>query len=257
MPDLIEKTSKRVRELTLNRPDSRNALTGSLVQDLRMALADASLDDRIRSVVISGAGKAFSAGADLAELKSLRSASLIENRRSSDALADLFKEIRIHPNPVIAKVNGHAIAGGCGLAVACDMSIVASQAKLGFSEVKIGFVPAIVSHLLRHRVNDAALRDLLLTGRLINAREAVALGLVAATVDPAELDDAVLEITDAIETNTSPTAVALTKRMLATTEGMPPGPAQTFLASYNALVRQTGDVDRGVTAFLDKRDPEW
>ncbi len=257
MPDLIEKTAKRVRELTLNRPEVRNALSGSLVHDLRVALAAAGSDDRIRSVVITGSGKAFSAGADLAELKILRSASVAENRRSSEALSGLFREIRMHPKPVIAKINGHAIAGGCGLAVACDIAIVSSSAKLGFSEVKIGFVPAIVSHLLRHRIHDAALRDLLLTGRLIDASEAAEMGLVTGTADPAELDDAVLEITNSIETNTSPTAVALTKRMLATTEGMPAGPALSFLASYNAMVRQTGDVERGVSAFLEKRDPEW
>ncbi|MFV1980197.1 MAG: enoyl-CoA hydratase/isomerase family protein [Rhodothermia bacterium] len=257
MPDLIEKTSKRVRELTLNRPEARNALSGSLVHDLRAALAAAASDDRIRSVVITGSGKAFSAGADLAELKTLRSASLTENRRSSEALAGLFREIRIHPKPVVAKVNGHAIAGGCGLAVACDFAIVSSKAKLGFSEVKIGFVPAMVSHLLRRRVHDAALRDLLLTGRLVDASEAAEMGLVTGTADPAELDDAVLEITNAVETNTSPTAVALTKRMLATTEGMSFDAALTFLASYNALARQTGDVGRGVTAFLDKKDLEW
>ena len=257
MPDLIEKTSKRVRELTLNRPEARNALSSSLVQDLRAALAAAASDDSIRSVVITGSGNAFSAGADLTELRTLRSASLTENRRSSEALAGLFREIRIHAKPVVAKVNGQAIAGGCGLAVACDIAIVSSSAKLGLSEVKIGFVPAMVSHLLRYRVHDAALRDLLLTGRLIGASEAAKMGLVTGTADPSELSDAVLEITNAIEKNTSPTAVALTKRMLATTEGMSAGTALSFLASYNALARQTGDVERGVTAFLEKREPEW
>jgi methylglutaconyl-CoA hydratase len=257
MPDLIETTTKHVRELTLNRPDARNALSNSLIRDLRAALSEAESDDHIRSIVITGSGNAFSAGVDLAELKAMRTASLAENRRSSTGLANLFRDIRIHPKPVIAKVNGHAIAGGCGLAVACDLSIVSKRAKLGFPEVRIGFVPAIVSQLLRGRVQDVILRDLLLTGRLVDADEAVGCGLVTKVVDPDELADAVLEVTDTIEGKTSPTAVALTKRMLVATEGMSPAFSATFLASYNALARQTDDVEIGVSAFLEKKEPDW
>lgn len=257
MSDLIASTADRVQYLTLNRPESRNALNAPLVAALRQALVSAASDREIRAVVISGEGKAFSAGADLSELQSLRSASLAENRRSSEALSRLFQEIRHHPKPVIAKVNGHAIAGGCGLAVACDLAIAASHAKLGFSEVRIGFVPAMVSALLRNRIREGTLRSLLLTGRLVDADEAARIGLVAGSVPAGELDDAVAEITTAIAEETSPTAVALTKRMLAATDGMPAGAAATFLESFNALARQTGDVARGVDAFLKKESPEW
>jgi methylglutaconyl-CoA hydratase len=241
----------------LNRPDARNALNASLVGELRSALREAADDNEIRTVVISGAGSAFSAGADLSELQALRSASVTQNRASSEALASLFGEIRRHPKPIVARVNGHAIAGGCGLAIACDLAVAANGSKLGFTEVRIGFVPAIVSRLLRNRVSDGQIRSLLLTGRLIDAPEAAEIGLIHQAVPAEELDKAVSEITSAIALQTSPTAVALTKRMLAATDGMPADAAATFLTSFNALARQTGDVAKGIDSFLNKEKPSW
>ena len=257
MAELIKKTEGRVLRLTMNRPELRNALDAALVSSIRSALDAAARDESVRVVVITGSGKAFSAGADLAELGRLQDASLVENRRSSENLASLFSEIRRHPKPIVARVNGHAIAGGCGLMLACDFSVVSSEAKLGFTEVRIGFVPAIVSALLRGRVSDPAMRDLLLTGRLVTAIEAWELGLASRVVEPDQLDHAVSEITDTIVASTSPTAIAMTKRMLAVTEAMPPAAAATFLASFNALARKSEDVRKGVSAFLNKNPPDW
>jgi methylglutaconyl-CoA hydratase len=257
MSYLIQSKTKRVLHVSLNRPDSRNALDTTLVRELRSVLSAAASDVDVRSVVITGAGTVFSAGADLVELKALGSASVLDNRRSSEELARLLRDIRLHPKVIVARVNGHAIAGGCGLAVACDFAIASDEAKLGFTEVRIGFVPAIVSALLRNRVSDAALRDLLLTGRLISAEQAVELGLIWRSVPIECLDEEVDNLTTQIEENTSPTAIAWTKRMLATSASMPPGTASRFLASFNVLARSTRDVRKGVTAFLEKQKPEW
>ena len=243
--------------LTLNRPDSRNALNLELISALRAALDEAATEERIRAVVITGAGSTFSAGADLAELRGMKSASLRENLASSGTLAALFSEIRRHPKVIIAEVNGHAIAGGCGLVVACDFAIATSNAKFGFTEVRIGFVPALVSALLRGRVADHHLRDLLLTGRILRADEAKDVGLVHSAVEANRLEPVVEELVNAIARETSPAAVAMTKRMLLATAGLPAQTASDVLASFNVLARQTDDVERGVSAFLDKRKIEW
>jgi methylglutaconyl-CoA hydratase len=246
-----------VLHLKLNRPESRNALNRPLVSEMRAALAGAATQRGIRSIVITGEGPAFSAGADLDELRQLRVASIDENRASSSELSGLFRDMRLHPRPIIARVNGHAIAGGCGLAIACDIAIASDQSKLGFSEVRIGFVPAIISTMIRTRVSEAHLRELLLTGRLISAVEAVNLGLVSSAVPEADLDAAVHRVTSSISEKTSPTAVAWTKRMLASSESMPPDAAARFLAAFNVLARSTDDVHKGVSAFLEKRAPDW
>src|SRR5690606_18117164 len=148
-----------VLTLTFDRPDKRNALSADLVAALTDALREAAADDGLRVVVLTGAGRAFSAGADLAALQALQTASAEANLADSEALAALFEAIYRHPKPVVAKVNGHAIAGGCGLAAVCDFSLVAEGAKLGFTETRIGFVPAIVAVFVLRKLGEAAARD--------------------------------------------------------------------------------------------------
>lgn len=249
--------SGAVVTLTLNRPDKRNPLSGPMVAELRAALTDLEADDAIRVVIVTGNGTAFSAGADLEELNAMRDASMRDHRASSSALAVLFSQLRRHPKAVIARVNGHAIAGGCGLALACDFAIAANHAKFGFTEVRIGFVPAIVSMLARDTVPDRRLRDLLLTGRLIEADEAVELGLLTRTVDSDTLDSSVQALAESIIKETSATAVALTKRFLDVTAGMAPENARRYLEAGNALARATADCRAGIAAFLEKRPPPW
>jgi methylglutaconyl-CoA hydratase len=250
-----------IATVTLNRPEKRNPLSGPMIAELTAALAGLH-DDAVRVIVLTGKGNAFSAGADLSELGAMRDASMGEHAASSLALAKLFSAMRMHPKPIIARVNGHAIAGGCGLALACDFAIAARDARFGFTEVRIGFVPAIVSALARSAMLDRRLRELLLTGRLIEADEAERLGLLSRVVDPDHLDEAVGTLAETIIRNTSATAVAMTKRMLAATEGMGQANAFRFLSAQNALARTTEDCREGVEEFLRGRgnkmeDGKW
>jgi len=246
-----------VRTLTLNRPEVRNALDAALVAALTDALAEAAAEEGVRVVVLTGAGKAFSAGADLSALAALQDATAEENLADSARLAGLFEAIYRHPKPVVAKVNGHAIAGGCGLAAVCDFSLVASGAKLGFTEVRIGFVPAIVAVFAARKLGEAALRDLMLRGHLIPAEEAMRIGLVTRAVPAADLDAEVDRLADEIAHETSGSAVALTKRLLADVPGMGLREGLDYAVQLNALARSTVDCRAGVRAFLDKVSPPW
>jgi methylglutaconyl-CoA hydratase len=258
MADLITyATDGKVATITLNRPDKRNALNHDLVAALKDALDEAAADEGIRVVVLTGAGKVFSAGADLSALQALQTARPLENMADSEHLAELFEQIYRHPQPIIAKVNGHAIAGGSGLAAVCDFSLVADHAKLGFTEVRIGFVPAIVMVFVLRKLGEAAARDLLLRGRLISAQEAADVGLVTRAVPADDLDGDVDALAHEIATETSGSAVALTKRMLAQVPGMGLQEALSYATQMNAFARGTEDCQAGIAAFLDKTDPPW
>jgi methylglutaconyl-CoA hydratase len=255
---LIEDTTEgRIRTLTLNRPEKRNALNGLLVEALHNALRADADDPEHRVVVLTGAGSAFSSGADLEALRQMRTAGPMQNRADSKRLAALFDAIYTHPKPVIAKINGHAIAGGCGLASVCDFAVAVESAKLGFTEVRIGFVPAIVAVYVRRKLGEAALRDLMLRGRLIDAAEAAELGLIHQAVPASELDDAVQSIAAGISRDTSASAVALTKQLLADVPGMGYREALDHAVQLNAFARGTDDCQAGVQAFLNKTEMPW
>ena len=246
-----------VLNLTLKRPDKRNALSANLVTALKDALAEAADDNAIRVIVLTGEGRAFSAGADLAALQALQTATEEENLTDSRHLAELFEMIARHPKPIVAKVNGHAIAGGCGLAAVCDFSIVVEGAKLGFTETRIGFVPAIVAVFVLRKLGEAAARDLFLRGHLIEASEAARIGLVTRAVPADELDTAVDELAAGLARETSGSAVALTKELLADLPGMGLSEALNYAARMNARARGTDDCKAGIAAFLNKTDPPW
>ena len=257
MADLIQyDIHNRIATVTLNRPEKRNALSAVLVAALREALAEAEADD-VRAVVLTGAGKVFSAGADLAALEALQTASAMDNLADSEHLAALFEQIYLHPKPIVAKVNGHAIAGGCGLAAVCDIAIAAAGAKLGFTEVRIGFVPAIVTVFVLRKLGEAAARDLLLRGALVSAEEAAAMGLITGAVPPEKLDETVDSLAHELATQTSGSAVALTKKMLAQVPGMGLREALAYATQMNAFARSTPDCQAGIAAFLNKTDPPW
>jgi methylglutaconyl-CoA hydratase len=258
MPDLVHMTTDgRVRTLRLNRPDKRNALNAALVTALKDTLTEAAEADAVRVVRLTGNGSAFSAGADLASLRELRAASPMENEEDSRHLAELFRQIYLHPLPVIAEVNGPAIGGGCGLAAVCDFSLVAADATLGFSEVRLGFVPAIVMVFVRRKLGEAAARDLLLRGRLVEAEEAAERGLVTRAVPPADLADEGAALAQEIATETSGSAVALTKQMMAQLPGMGLAGALDYAVQMNAFARGTDDCQAGIDAFLEGEDPPW
>lgn len=243
--------------LTIDRPEKRNALNAQVIDELSEALRKAEEDDAVRSVVITGAGKAFSAGADLEELRSLQNATTERNEADSRRLADLFAQIYLHPKTVIAKINGHAIAGGCGLAAVCDLSIAVEEAKFGFPEVRIGFVPAIVSVFVLRKIPEARARELFLRGHTISAHEAVAAGLITRVVPASQLTATVDELAEDISIETSGTAVGMTKRLLADLPGNSLHEALAHAVEVNAAARTTADCRAGVAAFLDKKDPPW
>ncbi|HEX7069787.1 MAG TPA: enoyl-CoA hydratase-related protein [Rhodothermales bacterium] len=257
MAELNYEVRRSVAYLELNRPERRNALNQDLVRSLREALDRAQQDKSVRVLVLTGAGTAFSSGADLKELQAMQSASIHDNRRDSAALAALFKKMVSLPKPIVARINGHAIGGGCGLAVASDLSIVAESARLGFTEVRIGFVPSIVAGFVLRRVGEAVCRELLLTGTVITATEAARIGLVTRAVPDEKLDEAVDQVVSAMVRETSGTAIALTKRLLRSLPGMSVSEALRNGASLNAIARGTPECRAGIAAFLNKEAFPW
>jgi methylglutaconyl-CoA hydratase len=242
--------------LTLERPDAKNALSAELVAALSAAL-DATAKESARGVVLAGAGADFCAGADLKELQQAPSRSRAENLGSSRSLAALFRAIRLHPKPVVAAVRGFALAGGAGLACACDRVVAAGDAKLGFTEARIGFVAAIVARFAVERTGPRVARELLLTARRVDAGEALALGLVdelaPAGADPVERAVAWIETLKPC----SPESLAATKRLLAGLAGRELDAGLEWAADFNAQARSSPDFLEGVAAFLEKRKPRW
>ena len=258
MNDLVLQEKRRATVLlTLNRPDKRNALSADLVTALREALRKLAGDEAVRAVVLTGAGRAFSAGADLAALEALQSATPMENEADSAHLADLFEEIYLHPKPVIAKINGPALGGGAGLAAACDFSIAAEDVKVGFTEVRLGFVPAIVMAFVLRKLGEAAAKNLLLRGVVRPAREMAALGLFTRAVPAVDLDAVVNALAAELARETSGTALTLTKRMMARVPGMGLSEALAHAVQVNAFARNTADCQAGISAFLNKTAPPW
>ena len=254
----IETTQEdRIRYITLNRPDKRNALNSEMVGELKEAFRQAEKEDTSRVVVIRANGKAFSAGADLEALQKLQTYSYSDNLQDSNHLKELFQLIYFHDKPVIAQVEGHAIAGGCGLATVCDFIYAVPEAKFGYTEVKIGFVPAIVMVFLLRKVGEAKARELLLTGKLEKAPAMEAAGLVNGVYEGDQIQEAVKELAQHIATATSPEAIALTREMIAEIQSMPVKDAINYAAENNARARGFEDCQKGIQAFLNKENLSW
>jgi methylglutaconyl-CoA hydratase len=244
-----------VATVTLNRPDKRNAISFELVNEL-MAAMDEIEASAAQVVIFTGAGKAFCAGMDLEELKSLVGKTHDENVQDSSTMAKLFRRLYELPKPTIAAVNGAAIAGGTGLATMCDFTLAVPETKFGYTEVRIGFVPAIVSSILVWQIGHKIARDLLLTGRLFDAAEAHRYGLVNEIVPPERLLDRAKEIAAQLMEN-SPSSVRATKRLI---NGFIANQLEEQIAvaiEGNARIRTTADFREGVTSFLEKRKPVW
>lgn len=244
-----------VAHLTLNRPDKRNALSFQLLDELKQALDEVE-QSQAQVVVLTGAGKAFCAGMDLEELKKLTGKSHTENVADSRKMAQIFRRLYEFPKPTIAAVNGAAIAGGTGLATMCDFTLAVPEAKFGYTEVRIGFVPAIVSSILVWQVGHKIARDLLLTGRIFDSAEAHRLGLVNEMVGPDQLIKRASELASQLMEN-SPTSLRLTKKLI---NGFISAQLDTQIEQaieQNAGIRQTADFREGVASFLEKRKPRW
>ncbi len=247
--------SGHILTITLNRPQRRNALTSTMIQELTLALRDAE-DSRAGVVVIRGAGDHFCSGLDLSELRAMAGRSLDEHRLDSMNIADLFRTLYDLSLPTIAAVRGAAMAGGMGLATICDFTLAADDARFGYSEVKIGFVPALVSCFLLMQVGEKQARDLLLTGRFIEAQEAHTLGLVKQVVPAAELDAAVEQLAAVLLAN-SPSSLRATKHLLRRQEAEKLARSIRAAVTTNSELRVTDDFREGIAAFLEKRTPNW
>jgi methylglutaconyl-CoA hydratase len=241
--------------VTFNRPDKRNAVSFQLVSELLTAL-DEIEGSTAQVVIITGAGKAFCAGMDLDELKSLLGKTHDENVKDSARMAQLFRRIYEFPLPTIAAVNGAAIAGGTGIATMCDFTLAVPEAKFGYTEVRIGFVPAIVSAILVWQVGHKIARDLLLTGRLFDAAEAHGYGLINAVVPPDQLLARARELAVQIAEN-SPTSVRVTKKLINGYLSRQLDEQFAAAIEENARIRTTADFREGVSSFLEKRKPRW
>jgi methylglutaconyl-CoA hydratase len=237
--------------LTLNRPDKRNALHPELIKQMKVKLQEAASDDSVKVLIITGEGKAFCAGADLDYLNDMKNYSSIDNEKDSRELAELFLMIYNFPKPVIASINGAAIAGGCGLASLCDI-IVADEinARFGYSEVKIGFIPAIVSTFLIKRVGEGMAKQLLLTGDILEAKRAYEIGFVN------YLSSNVLEFSLDLASklkNNSLQSMKLTKSMIKNIAGLSVEVAVEYCIGLNTISRTTEDFKNGLTKFLTKK----
>src|SRR2546422_9446214 len=241
--------------ITLNRPEKRNAISFELISDLMRAL-DGVARSSARVLIITGAGKAFCSGMDLENLKALIGRSPEQNLEDSRTMLRLFRTIYEFPKVTIAAVNGAAIAGGTGLALLSDFTLAVPEAKFGYTEVRIGFVPAIVSTFLLRQVGEKHARDLLLTGRIFDAEEAQRMGLVTEVVSREELMDIARELAGALVA-ASPTSLARTKRLLCRFAEEEIDRELACAIEENARIRTTADFREGLASFLEKRRPSW
>lgn len=253
---MVQVEKGRVAVVFLNDPERRNPLSPEMASSLLQALDDLEADPGVRAVVLTGRGKAFSAGADLAFLERVTELGAEENYRHSLSLMRLFHRVYTYPKPTVAAVNGPAVAGGAGLATACDLVVMDEEARLGYTEVKIGFVAALVSVILVRAVGEKAAKDLLLTGRLVEAREAKALGLVNRIAPPGKALEEAKALAEEVAKN-APTSLRLTKELLLALPGMGLEDGFRLAALANAWVRETGDLKEGIRAFFEKRPPRF
>jgi methylglutaconyl-CoA hydratase len=244
-----------VATITLNRPEKRNAISFELIDDLVRAFDEVAKSEAI-VLILTGAGKAFCSGMDLENLKGLLGKSPEDNLKDSETMVRLFRSLYEFPRVTIAAVNGAAIAGGTGLALLCDFTLAVPEAKFGYTEVRIGFVPAIVSTFLLRQVGEKQARDLLLTGRIFGAEEAARMGLVSEIVPVENLLARARELATVLMEN-SAASLRLTKQLL-TDHARAELDLQIDAAiRANAGIRSTADFREGISSFLEKRKPVW
>jgi methylglutaconyl-CoA hydratase len=241
-----------IARITLNRPEKRNALSPELIAGLSAALADSAHDNNVRVVILTGSGQDFCSGADLAAFDRAAEAGVLDHLENARALAEVFLQMRRHPRPIVAAVRGRALAGGCGLATACDLIVAAKSAKFGYPEVNIGFVPAMVMAILRRNMTEKRAFELISTGEIISAPDAHAAGLVNRVFPDAEFDARVNDYAKSLAAK-SVSAISLSKNLLYHLDSM------TFEAAIeagihgNAIARMTDDARAGIAKFAGKK----
>jgi methylglutaconyl-CoA hydratase len=252
MNELLTSDTGAVRTLTLNRPEKRNALNAALVGELKVALHEADADDGLRAIVIRGAGKDFCSGADLESLRKISESSYQENLKDARSLGELFELIRRVKVPVIAAVHGRALAGGCGLATACDLVVATESARFGYPEVKIGFVPAIVMAFLRRNLSEKRAFEIATQGFEFSAGEAARFGLVNRVATDEAFDEAVSEYASSYE-RVRRSAVIMSKKLLYDMDSLNFDDAIEAGSKANAEARMSEDCKKGIAKFLDKK----
>lgn len=251
MSEIIYETADQIAVITLNRPEKRNALNDALINALKSALAEASADENLRAVVIKGAGKDFCSGADLSALRKIAESDVMENLLDAENLMRLLAMIRKINIPVIAAVRGRALAGGCGLATACDIVLASKTARFGYPEVKIGFVPAMVMAILRRNLPEKRSFELITQGFDFSAEDAEKFGLINRVFDDETFDEDVRNYVSVYE-KVSRSAVVLSKKLLYQMDGMTFDTALETGAEVNTIARLTEDCQKGIARFLNK-----
>lgn len=257
MKYIIYEVNDQIAYITLNRPDKRNALNHQVVSELKQAFDKAAADDEAKVVVLKANGSAFCAGADLAYLQELQRNTYEENLADSNHLKELFYKIYTLNKVVIAQVEGHAIAGGCGLATVCDFTFVVPEARFGYTEVRIGFIPAIVKVFLIRKIGEMKSKQLLLTGELIGAEEAMNMGLINQVVTADEIENKVHEFAQMLITKNSGQSMMFTKQMIAHVQSMSLEEGLNYAAEMNANARASEDCQKGIASFLNKEPIVW
>jgi len=243
--------------VNLHRPDKRNALNHEMVSELKVAFTELEQDESVKVIVLKASGRSFCAGADLAYLKELQDFTLEENLADSAFLRDLFFQIYTLKKIVIAQVQGHALAGGCGLASVCDFIFAVPEAKFGYTEVKIGFIPALVMVFLLRKMGEGAVRELLITGDLITADQALKLGMVNRVVAAETLEVSVNTFAASLVKSNSFQAMITTKEMISKVQSLTLEDALNYAVEKNASARRTTDCKKGINAFLNKTEVNW
>lgn len=251
MTEILTEKENSILTVTLNRPEKRNALNDSLINSLKTELKNADTDETLRAVVIKGAGKDFCSGADLSALQKIAESDVLENLWDAENLMELFVLIRKIKIPVIAAVKGRALAGGCGLATACDIVLASHSARFGYPEVKIGFVPAMVMAILRRNLSEKKSFELITQGFDFSAEEALQMNLINRIFEDENFDEEVKNYISVYE-KTSRSAVVLSKKLLYQMDGMNFYSALEIGAEVNAIARLTEDCQNGIAKFLNK-----
>ena len=247
----------RVGYITLNRPEKRNALNQEFALELTKTFKAFEEDEDVKVIVLQAEGSVFCAGADLVYLEQLQKNTYEENLADSMVLRNLFQTIYSLDKVVVGKIQGHAIAGGCGLATVCDIAVAVDTAKFGYTEVKIGFIPAIVMPFLLRKVGEATAKKILLTGDILSASEAASLGIISETVSINDLDKTVAELALKLVKQCSGSSLASTKKLFLELVHLEISEATEKAAALNASSRNTPDCKAGISAFLNKEKKEW
>lgn len=254
---ILYSVEARIASITINRPDKRNALNPELVSLLTDTFIRASEDEEVKVIVLKANGTTFSAGADLAYLLQLQKNSYEENLADSENLKRLFTTIYYLPKIVIAQVEGHAIAGGCGLATVCDIIFAIPEANFGYTEVKLGFVPAIVSCFLLRKTSETIAKKILLTGDLLSAQQALDYGLITYVTKEDDISQKVKEFALNLCNETSANSLMITKQLIGQTNNPLLEKSLAFAVQINARVRDSEDFKKGVASFINKKKINW